>query len=132
VRRILSHGAERGIAVAGDSVTLVLADDIDIARGHLLADAARPPREARTAQATVVWLGHEPLRPGGRYLAQQSARRVLAKVDAPPMQLNDIAQARLSFHAPLYVDAYEAVRATGALILIDEASNQTVAAALIR
>jgi len=132
VRQILSHGVPREIALAGDSVTLVLADAIDIARGDLIADPAQPPREARALDVTLVWLGHEPLRPGGRYLVQQSARRTLARVNSEkPFSLNDVGQAKLSMHAPLFVDSYEAVRATGALILIDEATNHTVAAGLI-
>jgi sulfate adenylyltransferase subunit 1 len=133
LRQILSHGAERDIAVAGDSVTLVLADDIDIARGDLIAGTSRPPQEARVLDVTLVWLGHQPLRPDGRYIVQQSARRTLARVSSDAaMSLNDIAVARLSLQAPLFVDAYEAVRATGALILIDEATNHTVAAGLVR
>jgi sulfate adenylyltransferase subunit 1 len=133
VRQILSHGAQREIAVAGDSVTLVLADDVDIARGDLITDPVRPPREARALDVTLVWLGHEPLRPGGRYIVQQSARRTLAKVGSEvQLKLNDIGQARLTLHAPLFVDPYATVRATGALILIDEATNQTVAAGLVR
>ena len=133
VRKILAHGAEREIAVAGDSVTLVLADDMDIARGDLIADAALLPRETRVLDATLVWLGHEPLRPGARYVVQQSARRTLTKVAAEaPLALNDIGTARLTLHAPLFVDPYETVRATGALILIDEATNHTVAAGLVR
>jgi sulfate adenylyltransferase subunit 1 len=133
VRQILAHGAEREIAVAGDSVTLVLADDIDLARGDLIVDPQQPPRAARSVEVTLVWLGHEPLRPGGRYLVQQSARRTLATVHSEKeVVLNDIAPARLSLQAPLFVDAYESVRATGALILIDEATNHTVAAALVQ
>jgi sulfate adenylyltransferase subunit 1 len=133
VRQILSHGTEREIAVAGDSVTLVLADEVDIARGDLIADAARPPREARALELTLVWLGHEPLRPGGRYLVQQSSRRTLGKLEVDrKVVLNDISPARLTLQAPLFVDPYESVRATGALIVIDEATNQTVAAGLVR
>jgi sulfate adenylyltransferase subunit 1 len=132
VRKILAHGTEREIAVAGDSVNLVLADDFDIARGDLIADARQPPLQTRALDVTLVWLAHEPLRPGGRYLVQQSARRTLAKVSGDALQLNDIGQARLALHAPLFVDPYERVRATGALILIDEATNQTVAAGLVR
>src|SRR5206468_1265175 len=122
----------RELAVAGDSVTLVLADELDLTRGDLIADAAQPPREARELEATLVWLGQEPLREGGRYLVQQGARRAPARVTAgSAVALNDIARARLALHALLFVDADDAVRATGALILIDEATNHTVAAGLV-
>ena len=133
VREILTHGARREIAVAGDSVTLVLADDIDLGRGDLIADARELPTETRALAVTLVWLGTEPLRPGGRYLVQQAARRVPAKVTADgALHLNDIAAVRLSLFAPLFVDRYDQVRVTGSLILIDEATNQTVAAGLVQ
>ena len=148
IRQIVVHGADREIAVAGDSVTLVLADDIDIARGDLIADASTPPREVRSLEVKLVWLGHEPMRPGGRYLVQQAARRAPARITQVHSRLdidnlqeipapsgvatNDIVRARLSLQAPLFVDSYDAVRSTGALILIDEATNHTVAAGLIQ
>ncbi len=148
IRQIIVHGAEREIAVAGDSVTLVLADDIDIARGDLIVDASAPPREARSLEVQLVWLAQEPMRPGGRYLVQQAARRTLARISEVHSRLdiatlqevtaaggagaNDIVRARLSLQAPLFVDAYESVRATGALILIDEATNHTVAAGMVQ
>jgi sulfate adenylyltransferase subunit 1 len=132
VRQILAHGVSRELAVAGDSVTVVLADDIDVARGDLMADPRHLPRESRALDVTLVWLGHEPLRPGGRYLVQQAARRVPAKVEAHALALNDIGQARLALAAPLFVDSYDSVRATGSLILIDEATNHTVAAGLVK
>jgi sulfate adenylyltransferase subunit 1 len=147
IRRIVQHGSEREIAVAGDSVTLVLAHDTDIARGDLIADPHNPPREARALDLTLVWLGHEPLRPAGRYLLQQASRRTLARIGevasrldvntleerAPdgPVVMNDIVRARLAPQAPIYVDGYDEVRATGSMILIDEATNQTVAAGLV-
>jgi sulfate adenylyltransferase subunit 1 len=148
VRQIVLHGSEREIAVAGDSVTLILADEIDIARGDLIADASRPPRETKSLDATLVWLAHEPLRPGGRYIVQHASRRTFAKVaevrskldvdtqaEAPPgdaVSINDIVRVRLSLQAPLFVDPYDEVRATGSLILIDEATNHTVAAGLVQ
>jgi sulfate adenylyltransferase subunit 1 len=148
VRQIVLHGTERELAVAGDSVTLVLADEIDIARGDLIADASHPPRETKSLEVTLVWLGHEPLRPGGRYIAQHAARRTFAKVaevrtkldvdtqaEAAPgdsVSINDIVRVRLSLQAPLFVDPYDEVRATGSLILIDEATNHTVAAGLVQ
>jgi sulfate adenylyltransferase subunit 1 (EFTu-like GTPase family) len=133
VREILTHGARREIAVAGDSVTLVLSDEIDLGRGDLIVDAQALPNETRALSVTLVWLGAEPLRPGARYLVQQAARRVPAKVDADrALYLNDIDAVRLSLFAPLFVDRYDAVRVTGSLILIDEATNQTVAAGLVQ
>jgi len=148
IRQIVLHGAAREIAVAGDSVMLVLADDIDIARGDLIADALTPPRVARSLEVKLVWLGHEPMRPGGRYLVQQAARRapariseVLSRLDVDSLQevpvpgsvgTNDIVRARLTLQAPLFVDPYDTVRTTGALILIDEATNHTVAAGLVQ
>jgi len=133
VREILTHGARREIAVAGDSVTLVLAEDIDLSRGDLIADAQALPNETRSLSVTMVWLGAESLRPGARYLVQQASRRVPAKVDADrALHLNDIAAVRLALFAPLFVDRYDAVRVTGSLILIDEATNQTVAAGLVQ
>ena len=133
VRQILTHDGSREIAIAGDSVTLVLTEDIDLARGDLIADAANLPREVRAVEPTLVWLADQPLRPDGRYLVQQAARRVLAKVHAAaPLALNEIGKVRLALGSPLFVDPYEAVRATGSLILIDEATNHTVAAGLLR
>jgi sulfate adenylyltransferase subunit 1 len=147
VRQILVHGKDRELAVAGDSVTIVLADDIDLARGDWLADPAQPPRETRSLELTLIWLGTEALRPGGRYLLQQASRRAPAKIAAVTSRLdihtleqcapggevvmNDIVRARLTLQSPLYIDSYESVRATGAVILIDEATNQTVAAGLV-
>jgi sulfate adenylyltransferase subunit 1 len=148
VRQILVHGGAREIAVAGDSVTLVLSEELDIARGDLIVDALRPPREARAFDATLVWMDREPLRPGGRYLLQHGTRRTLCKVGVPRSRIdisslgevamegsvgtNDIVVAPVSTQAPVFVDPYEEARATGSLILIDEATNQTVAAGLVR
>jgi len=133
VRQIFMHDAERRVALAGDSVTVVLVDDIDLGRGDLIADAAQPPREVRTLEATLIWLEREPLRRDGRYLVQQASRRARARVDAEAkLGLNDIGRARVSLQSPLFVDPYEAVRATGAFILIDEATNHTVAAGLVQ
>ncbi|HWA38097.1 MAG TPA: GTP-binding protein [Burkholderiales bacterium] len=148
VRQILVHGGAREIAVAGDSVTLVLSEDLDIARGDLVVDALQPPREAKSLDATLFWMDREPLRGGARYVFQQGTRRTFCKVGEVcgridintlaevPMSgavaTNDVVVARIATQAPLFVDAYEAVRATGSFILIDEATNQTVAAGLLR
>jgi len=148
VREVFVQGVRATRASAGDSVSVVLAEEIDIARGDLLVDPRAAPREARAPEVTLVWFDHEPLRPGVRFLVQQIGRRTLGRVkeiasrrdvhtleERPaegPIKMNDIVRATLSLQAPLYVDAYEAVRATGAFILIDEATNRTVAAGMIQ
>lgn len=63
-----------------DSVTLELADEIDLARGDLIVDPARTPRAARSLEATLVWLGQDPLCEGRRYLLQQATRRGPARI----------------------------------------------------
>ncbi len=148
VRALVVQGVPRDIAAAGDSVSVALADDVDIARGDLVVDPLTPPREARRLEATLVWLDTEPLRPGGRYLAQHAARRTLCRVrevtsrrdvhtlaECPAngtVASNDIVRVELGLQSPLYVDRYEAVRASGAFILIDEATNRTVAAGMVQ
>ena len=133
VHKILAHGAERDIAVAGDTVTLVLADGVGASRGDLIADAAQPPRQARALDVTLVWLSRQPLRGGGRYVVQHAARRTLATVESDgPLNANEIGPARIALQAPLFVDSYDAVRATGALTVIDEATEQAVGAGLVR
>jgi sulfate adenylyltransferase large subunit len=133
VREIRSFEGAREIAEAGDSVALVLTEELDVARGDLLAGAAHPPRETMSLEAQLIWLDREPLRPGRRYLVQHAARRVLAQVEAGrAVGVNDIAGVRLALQAPLFVDPYAVCRATGGFILIDEATNRTVAAGLVQ
>jgi len=148
IREIHVQAMRATSARAGDAVAIVLADDLDVARGDLLVDVRSAPRETRQPEATLVWFDTEPMRPKGRYLVQQGARRTLGRIkdvisrrDVHTLEerqadgtvaMNDIVRATLSLQAPLFVDAYEAVRATGSFILIDEASNRTVAAGMIQ
>jgi sulfate adenylyltransferase subunit 1 len=147
VRRISVLGQPRGEAAAGDSVIVELADDIDISRGDTLADAAQPPQSAKQLDADLCWLATEPLSISGRYLLKHGTRIVKAKVaaiaykidintlehQASPsgLALNDIARVAITLAQPVFADAYRENRATGAFILIDEASNQTVAAGMV-
>jgi sulfate adenylyltransferase large subunit len=135
-------------AVPGQSVTLLLEDDLDVGRGDLLADPACPPQVVRELTATVCWMSERPLEPRARVLVKHATRTVparadelvsvvdihaLADVPAPErLELNDIGVVRLRLAEPLAVDAYSDNRATGAFILIDESSNETIAAGMIR
>ena len=130
------------------SVTVRLADDLDVSRGDVLASVAHPPRISRALDADVCWMAEVPLRPGARYAIRQgtAAARVvvdgltdvldvhtLAR-DAAPAQLalNDIGRVRLRVSRELAFDPYADNRTTGSFILVDESTNDTVAAGLIR
>ena len=137
----------REAAAAGDSVTLLLADELDVSRGDMLVGLVRPPRAARAFEAKLCWLANEPLSPQGRYLLKHTTRNVKAKfasinyrVDVQTLgrkpldseiRMNDIVHAALVVQQPVFVDSYAVDRATGAFILVDETTNQTVAAGMI-
>jgi sulfate adenylyltransferase large subunit len=135
------------VAVPGMSVTVRLADDVDVSRGDMLADPEQAPTVARVLEATVCWMAEKPLEPRAKLAIKHTTRTVRAIVDelvsvvdirtledqpAPEqLELNDIARVRLRLSEPLAVDTYADNRATGAFILIDESTNDTVAAGMI-
>jgi sulfate adenylyltransferase subunit 1 (EFTu-like GTPase family) len=134
-------------AVPPQSVTVGLVDDIDVSRGDMLADPDRPPVVARELEARICWMSERPLEPRSKLAVKHTTRSVraivdelvsvvdihtLADVPAPErLDLNDIGVVRLRLSEPLAVDPYAESRETGAFILIDEASNDTVAAGTI-
>jgi bifunctional enzyme CysN/CysC len=134
-------------AIPGASVTILLEDDVDVSRGDLLADPERAPVAAREVTARVSWMAERPLADRARLLVKHTTRTVPARVDeivsvveihtlanrAAPgqMELNDLGVVRFRLGEPLVVDPYARNRATGAFILIDEASNETVGAGMV-
>jgi sulfate adenylyltransferase large subunit len=134
-------------AVPPQSVTIRLEDDLDVARGDMLADPDRPPLVARDLTADLCWMSERPLEPRTKLLVKHTTRTARAVVDelvsvidmhtpadrpAPErLELNDLAVVRLRLAEPLVVDTYERSRETGAFILIDEATNDTVAAGIV-
>jgi bifunctional enzyme CysN/CysC len=133
-------------AAAPVSVSVALADEIDVGRGDMIAAASEPPRASRMLDATVCWLGDAPARPGATYLLKHTTRTVRAKIDAitdrldvttlerepaTELELNAIGRVRLRTGAEVMADPYALSRATGAFILIDEATNDTVGAGLV-
>jgi sulfate adenylyltransferase subunit 1 len=135
-------------AAAGRSITVRLADDIDIARGDLIAGIGDPePASTRELAATLCWLTDKPLRAADRFRLRHTTRDVRAVVDAvesrldiasvTPMAadelgLNDIGRVRIRLAEPIVVDSYAVNRSTGAFLLVDETSGATVAAGLVR
>jgi len=134
-------------ATAGQSVTILLDEYLDISRGDLLAAEAQPSTILKTINADVCWLSEEPLDLRRKYWLKHTTKQVaarVAKVDtlldintqerrpADTLKLNDIARISVNVQQPIAADAYQDIRATGAFILIDEVSHQTVAAGMIR
>ncbi len=147
VKEIVSLDQTLPVAVAGDSVTVVLEDEIDISRGDMLCDPAAPPLVLKSLSARICWMSEEPLSTANRFVLKHTSRSVKTKIgrivdrvdintlerQAAPAQLamNDIAHVTVSLAQPLFVDAYDNNRETGSFILIDEASNHTVAVGMI-
>jgi len=134
-------------AVPPMSITLRLADDVDVSRGDMLADPTRPPVVAREVEARVCWMSDRPLEARAKIGVKHTTRTVRALVEElvsvvdirtledvaspPTLGLNDIGIVRLRLSEPLCVDPYAENRETGAFILIDEATNDTVGAGMI-
>jgi len=128
------------------SITLRFADQLDISRGDMVVSPDDPPLSARELEAMVCWMDETPLRRKGRYAIKHTTRSARVVVDdlehrvdvntldhehADQLALNELGRVRLRCSAPLIVDSYARNRTTGSFILIDEASNDTVAAGMI-
>jgi bifunctional enzyme CysN/CysC len=146
VSRIVTSDGDLPEAVAGQSVTICLADEIDCSRGDVLASAAQPPEAADQFEATIVWMADEEMLPGRPYWLKLGTQTVTATVQAPKYQvnvntlehlaaktleLNAIGVCNLSTDRNLVFEAYAANRDLGGFILIDKFTNATVAAGMI-
>jgi bifunctional enzyme CysN/CysC len=135
-------------AFAGQAVTMQLTDHIDISRGDLICRPANRPHIGQDLDAMVCWMsGDATLSPGGRYVIQHTTRSTKAVVkqldyrldvntlhrdeSADSLSLNEIGRIQLRTHQPLQFDPYRRNRETGSFILIDETTNNTVAAGMI-
>jgi bifunctional enzyme CysN/CysC len=129
------------------SVTVHLADDLDVSRGDMICRPRNRPMVSRDVDAIVCWMSATPSREGGRYLVKHTSRTVRGSVSelvhridvdtlhhdesAASLGLNEIGRIRLRTSSALVFDPYDRNRSTGAFILIDEATNETVAAGMI-
>ena len=147
VKEIVTFDGSLESAVAGQSVTLVLNEYVDVSRGDMLAGSEQPATLLKQVTADVCWMADEPLDLRRKYWIKHGTRQTAAKVarldtildvntqqrhPAEGLKLNDIARVQLTVQQPLAADAYSDIRATGAFILIDEVTHQTVAAGMIR
>ena len=147
VAAVETFEGELEAAIAPQSITIRLEDDLDVGRGDMLADPERPPILARELTAELCWMSERPLEPRAKLAVKHTTRSVRAVVEelvsvvdmhtledrpAPQrLELNDLGVAKLRLAEPLAVDSYVRNRATGAFILIDEATNDTVAAGMV-
>jgi bifunctional enzyme CysN/CysC len=147
VGRIVTADGDLAQAVAGQSVTLTLQDELDVSRGDLLVSAAAPAAVADKIEATVVWMGEEPMLPGRPYLLKCGSRTVTAsaaplkfkvnvntleELAARQLELNEIGVVNLDLDQPLAFDPYAVNRDTGGFILIDRINNNTVGAGMLQ
>jgi bifunctional enzyme CysN/CysC len=146
VERILIADQDVEGAEAGDAVTLVLADEVDIARGDVLSHPERRPDVADQFAAHVIWMSAAPMLPGRSYLMKIGARTIPAsitelrhridvnnfdKLAAKRLDLNEVGFCNIATTMPVAYDAYADNREMGAFILIDRQTNETAAAGMI-
>ena len=146
VARIVTASGDLERAVAGQSVTIALADEIDVSRGDVLVDAAAPPQVADQFEATLIGLTETAILPGRSYLMKLATKVVTATVNplkhrvnvntlehlaAERLELNDIGVVELQLDQPLVFEDYAKNRELGGFILIDRVSNNTVAAGML-
>ena len=146
VTRIVTQDGDLERAVAGQSVTVTLRDEIDISRGDLLCAADAPASVADQFEATVVWMSEEEMLPGRPYLLKIGSRIVGVTAAAPKykinvnslehlaaktLHLNEIGVCNLNLDQVIAFDSYRDNRDTGGFILIDRLSNETIGAGLL-
>ena len=146
VRAIETFDGPLEVAPVGLSVSVTLADDLDVSRGDLLAAVDDPPAVRRELEATVCWFGERPLRVGDRLRVKHTTRTTPARVvevrhrldvhrlhlePAEELADNDVGVAVLAAASPLAVDPYLRDRVTGSFVLVDEATNATLAAGMV-
>ena len=146
VMRIVTANGDLPLAVAGQSITLTLEDEIDISRGAVISKATAPAEVADQFEATIVWMAEEPMFPGRPYLLKIGTQTVTATVTEPKykvnvntmehlaakkLDLNEIGVCNIALDRPIAFDPYTANRDTGGFILIDRLGNGTIGAGML-
>ncbi len=147
IKSIATFNGTLEYALAPQSVSITLEDDLDISRGDMLTGTINTPRSGQEVKLMVCWLNQKPLQTGGKYLVRHTTRDVRCivrevnyKMDINNLErdnenkqvgLNDIACIGIKTTRPLFYDSYRVNRNTGSLILIDETTNETVGAGMI-
>jgi bifunctional enzyme CysN/CysC len=146
VARIVTADGDQEMAVAGQSITLTLEDEIDVSRGDLISTATSPPEVADQFQATIIWMSDESMLPGRPYLLKIGARTVSATITEPKykinvntmehlaakkLDLNEIGVCNMALDQMVAFDPYTENHETGGFILIDRLTYNTVGAGML-
>lgn len=147
IKSVELYGEELEQAFAPMSVTITLEDEIDIARGDMLAKPNNQPTVGQEVDVMICWMGDTPMKPRGKYLLKHTSNEVRAMItdslykidintlnkveDDSAIEKNDIARIKIKTARPLMYDSYKKNRTTGAVILVDEFTNETVGAGMI-
>lgn len=146
IARVVAAGGDLDEAVAGESVTLTFADEIDCSRGDVIAAADAPPEVADQFEATLVWMDDQPLLPGRGYWLKLATQTISATVQPPKyainvntlehlaaktLELNAIGVVELATDKPIVFEPYAQSKTLGGFILIDKLTNRTVAAGML-
>jgi bifunctional enzyme CysN/CysC len=146
VARLIAYEADLRQAVPGQSITLILTDEIDVSRGDVISSVDAPAGVADQFEATIVWMSDQPMLPGRLYWMKIGAKTVTATVAHPKyrmnvntlehlaakrLELNEVGVCNIAVDRPIAFDPYRENRDTGGFILIDRLSNNTVGAGLL-
>lgn len=146
IARIVTAAGDLPLAVAGQSITLTLTDEVDISRGDMISLAESPAEVADQFESTLVWMSDDAMLPGRPYLLKIGTRTLGATITEPKykinvntmehlatkkLDINEIGVCNLALDRPIAFDAYKENRDTGAFILIDRMTNNTVGAGML-
>jgi sulfate adenylyltransferase subunit 1 len=147
IKSIDTFDGEVAEAFAPMSVSITLEDDIDVSRGDMIARPNNQPAVCQEVELMMCWLDNKSLNPTGKYILRHTSNEVRAKVkevrykvdvntlhrneEDLEIKMNDIARVKLRLAKPIFTDSYSKNRITGSVILIDEATNNTVASGMI-
>ncbi|MBL7749277.1 MAG: 50S ribosome-binding GTPase [Chitinophagaceae bacterium] len=148
ISKLESSGAETDVVFAPQPAVIHLADDIDVSRGDTIVRTGNLPQVSNEVEVLLCWMDDKPLQPGNKYLLQHNNRLVKAivrqveyKLDVNSLEqqpvdgavkLNEVVKATIKTASPLVYDPFEKLNVNGSAILIDETSNNTVAAVLLK
>jgi bifunctional enzyme CysN/CysC len=146
IERIVTMDGDLNEAATSDSVTVTLADEIDVTRGDTLVAAGEEPQVRTSAEATILWMSQTPLVPEKHYWLKHTSRRTSCEVAAIhysvdvntlkrsaacSLSLNGIGCCQIRLHDPIVFDEYKRNRTTGSFILVDRITHETVAAGML-